>query len=306
MAKHQSLFFLCIVFLMFGIRLDAQVVTFNNCADCNQDSTLKLYTDSIKIIDHQIALYPDSSWLYSKRGSYHFSIHDFPNTKLDLQKALAIDSNNLYAYLGLGYINNIELNYSSAIPYFTKYLNLNPDDFSICYTIGEILMLANQTEAAIPFLIKSLKDSTIQFEKNEDLAWCYSYISDYGNAKKHYQIALEKVEEYIREDTLNAQNYFWRAYINTQLNNYRNVLEDYDKSILLDSTCVRTYFFRGMARKSLNKPKESCADLYTSLLLGYSQDAYDLLCESCKALCLQYTKAHPHRKDEPASGYWVH
>lgn len=306
MTKHQSLFFLCIVFLMLAIRSKAQITSSNMCFKCYPDSTVKLYEDSVKIVDNQITLHPDSSLLYSLRGFYRFAAHDMPNAKKDLQKAIDIDSTNLHAYKGFGYLYHNELNYSIAIQYYALYLLRKPDDCNICFYHGVALTEIGKIEDAIPYFIKALKDSTFEFLANTKLAYCYSELRDNASAKGHYQIALEKIEEAIRKDTSNAYKYFWRAYIKTQLNDYRNVLADYDRSILLDSTDAETYFFRAIARKSLNKPKESCADLYTSLLLGYSQEAYDLLCENCKALCQQYTNAHPDRQDKPARGFWVH
>ncbi|PID87626.1 hypothetical protein CSB07_00390 [Candidatus Gracilibacteria bacterium] len=164
---------------------------------------------------------------YSKRGATYYELFKDKEALEDIDKALSLDSNNLWGLYYKTMLTASNKNYTGALSYIDKYINLdktNPDAYSIK---GDILYYIGETEKSNSSYLKSLELNNNSYLVNFSVATNYFMLSDYKSALKYYKNAL-KIEPN------NYLNSFYVGYTLYKLGEFDDALKYFDKSYLLE------------------------------------------------------------------------
>jgi len=103
-------------------------------------------------------------------------------------EAKELTVNDLY---GLGELNYDNENYDKAIQYYTRVLELKPEDSNTMNNLGLALVCKSNYKEAISLYQKAIKIDSKDSITWDNLGLAYEYNNEYGGAKEAYQKALD-------------------------------------------------------------------------------------------------------------------
>jgi adenylate cyclase len=120
-----------------------------------------------KEVEEAIALFPESSSLYSLLAATHIADLWLGSTKSDLisfaqattcvKKAIALDKDNSDAYLVLGQLHLMKREHDEAIAAAERSVILNPNGADAYANLGLILTLSGRSEEGVEFVKKAIR-----------------------------------------------------------------------------------------------------------------------------------------------------
>ncbi len=189
-------------------------------------------------------------------------------------KNLEIFPNNAKAYYNRGRIYYNLQNYDNAISDFTKAIQLNPD-FAEAYnnrgvTYGDL----QNYDKAIPDFTKAIQINPDDAEAYYSRGLTYYGLRNYDKAISDYTKAIQLNPDY-------AEAYYNRGITYYDLKNYDKAISDYTKAIQLNPDDVDAYYNRGLTYYNSGNTNKACEDWKKAYSLG-DKEAKDMLNKYCK------------------------
>jgi tetratricopeptide (TPR) repeat protein len=147
---------------------------------------------------------PDSPKAHLLMAELHRAREEFSAAESEYNRALASDSNNVSAHLGLAHIFFQSLEDDKATEQLQTVLKADPSNQDAHSLLGEVLVRRHKYADAIPHLKIALKGFGMDAPQiHSSLAQCYSVRGDYALALRELKLALP-------EDTTGA--FYYQAY----------------------------------------------------------------------------------------------
>lgn len=154
--------------------------------------------------------------------------------------------------------------YSGAINYFNKAIELNPDYASAYFARGSCYNLLQKNDEAIKDLSKAIKLESDFFSAYYMRGCAYSDMKKYDEAIKDFNKAIEL-------NSGSAEYYFDRGNAYYRSTKYDEALKDFNKTIELKPE-ADAFFNRGLTKIMLGKTDDGCADLKKAQSMGFNAD----------------------------------
>ena len=145
----------------------------------------------IKLCDEALALDPNSSLAYSKRGATYGVLNQQQKAIADCTKAIEFDPKNADAYNNRGAAYGNLQNYSAALADFNKAIEFDPNHSMAYNNRGSTLRVLGNVQQGLQDLNKA-----IELNPRVDIfyfnrGFCYVAMSDAPNAIKNFSKAIE-------------------------------------------------------------------------------------------------------------------
>lgn len=170
-------------------------------------------------------------------------------------------------------------NYSQAITYFTKAIELAPTNRYPLSKRGKCYQMLKDYDKALVDLFKS-KELEDNFENNQSIAECYLFKKEFSKAIQYFDIAIQQLEHINAIDTGKMMGLDYDAIkaraLNNQANCYYNLkknreaIEKYNLAISLNPSYSNSIFARGCIYVELEKFEVAFDDFLTFKSLGNS------------------------------------
>ncbi len=180
-----------------------------------------------------------------------------------------------------------EDNYSQAILYYTKAINLGTKN---CYPLtkrGNCYKMTQQYDRAIEDLFKSLALDD-NFENNQSIAECLLLKKDFSSAVKYFDKSIVKIEEIERIDkdemtgrdygATKARTFNNQAYCYLNMQQLDKAIDCSTKGIKANPNYPNNFSIRGIVYLQMGKRLEAISDLQNASRLG-DQRANSILSE---------------------------
>lgn len=204
------------------------------------------------------------------------------------------------AYITVGDKALEEDNYSQAIEYFTKAIELAPTNRYPLSKRGKAYQMLKEFDKALVDLFKS-KELEDNFENNQSIAECYLFKKDFSTAVQFFDIALNQLEHIKEIDKGQMLGFDYDAtkarVLNNQANCYYNLkqlrgaIEKYTLAISFNSSYSNPLFARGCIYVEIGKFEAAFDDFMTFRNLGNSHPGLNDL------MSLADSKSSPLLKD---------
>jgi tetratricopeptide (TPR) repeat protein len=184
------------------------------------------------------------------------------------------------AYIMVGDKAFEEANYSQAIIYFTKAIELNSTNRYPLTKRGNCYLMIQAYDEALIDLFKS-KELEDNWENDHSIALCYLFKKEFAIAIKYFENTIEKLETAEAIDIGKMTGIDYGATIARELNDlalcYYSLqqpekgIECTTRGIQLNSNYPDNYFTRGIIYLSQEKNTQARADFTNAAILGYSK-----------------------------------
>ncbi|MCL2139992.1 MAG: tetratricopeptide repeat protein [Treponema sp.] len=183
-------------------------------------------------------------------------IRDYRNSKTIYLRVLKLEENNPYAIIGLGHLNYDFKEYNDALLYWTKMLEINPDniDIRVLTSIGNCHRKLKTFASGIPYFEQALLKEKNNFYAIFGLADCYRGLNQ-------HEKSIEYWNQILKQDPRNKV-------ILTRVGDACRVLRDFEKA-------------QGFYERALNIE----FDTYAVLGLALISKAQDKFEEAANSLC---------------------
>ncbi len=150
--------------------------------------------------------------------------------------AYSIDTSYYYAFFNIGNIYFDKRAYDSAIIYFTKKIELSPEDKYSWFNIGLCHKLQSNYHTAIAYYEKSIKIAPEYLRP-------YKSVEDiYRNKLNDYNKALFYIKKAIELEPDNAENYKYLGINYLKVGQNKNAIEAYLNAYNFDTTYSNAFF----------------------------------------------------------------
>jgi tetratricopeptide (TPR) repeat protein len=163
---------------------------------------------------------------HNQRGAELLALSDFKSALASFNDAIAINANNLEAYIGAGRALTALKNYDYAIAHLQYAVGLKPDDAAAHHFLAVALQKARQFDAAILSYQRSIE------LKPEDVASYLNLANTLAEADRH-QDALDIYDGVIAHKPDDAMAYNNRGNLYLDCKYVDEALADYDKALAI-------------------------------------------------------------------------
>ena len=213
------------------------------------------YQQCISVLDEAIKTKPNKSKYYLLRAILLNQTKKYNLALQDANKCLDFDESNIDALVIRGLIKSGLKKYDESI-----------EDIKKAKLTYSILTLAKTP-----------------FESTYGLSYMSSINAINYNAKQDYNSALSSITEAINLDPSDPDNYYFRASIYSQKEEFKKAIFDFSKSIDLGyKNMGKAYFMRSLSYFSDNNNIKGCEDLTKAENFGYKDSKINLLKQYCK------------------------
>ena len=184
-----------------------------------------------------------------KGESYNFN-GTFQQTIAELQKAIQINPNHVYAYASLGAIHFSLGEYSQAISHYQKSIQINSDSGDWYYALGFVYNALGQSQQAIEEFQKAIQIDPNYARAYAGLGFVYFSIGQSQQAISHYQKSIQ-----INSDISDA--YIGLGAVYQFLGQYQKAANYNQKAIAVNPGDWSAYFGLGVNHLYLDKFREA-------------------------------------------------
>ena len=197
---------------------------------------------------------------------------------IEYQKAIEIDQKHVPARLNLISCYRIVKNHTAALSLAQKTLDIAPNDPSLHYLIGQIMLWdLNRGEAALREFKKTL-------ELDPNYAQAHIQIGNYYDKLKKYPLALDQYRKAISINPNSVEAYVQMGICYENMEDYTLSLGQLQKAISLDPNNVLAHVHMGYCYEMLNNlqlaldhyqraiainPNDAHPRYFAGMLLGY-------------------------------------
>jgi tetratricopeptide (TPR) repeat protein len=215
---------------------------------------------------------------YLEAGLKHVQTTNYAEAMVDFSKAVAWDSEDAWAYIGLGNCLVGLKDFDGAMTNLSRAVELDPQNATAWNGLA-IVKTHFRDYAGV------VSDTSKAIALNADFALAYR-VRAY--AKKRLQDlngALDDSEQSVRLDPTNSGPFFTRGQIRYCLGDYTNALSDCNRAIELNAHYADAYNLRGAIQQAQHSPSAALASFQTAFDIDPNMDysrfqAWVLRCEA--------------------------
>jgi len=214
------------------------------------------YEQSVNLYNKAIELETNNFWAYLGRGGANLNIRQLQKAENDFNTALALATNTIFlssAYMNRGYYYSQTTNYEKAVDDYSKAIQLNPS-FQMAYSYRAHVFYLQQ---CYDF---SLIDYNMAIMLKPDDVEAQYFKGDTYLAKLDYVKAIEAYGKALEIDT----NYYWayyrRAIAYSKIDDYPLSIKDLNRCIQLQPTNAEAFAGRGFAKSKMGDFKGAIED----------------------------------------------
>lgn len=248
---------------------------------------------AIKLLEEN----PNSTSTHSQLGYAYLHVKQNDKAMDHFIEAINLDSNNIYAYLGLGQASRSR---DEAIKYFAKAISIDPNNAEANLLLGKTYRRFGENGKAIEYLEKALEIDDRNVDGWIDIGICNFYINDidkainclvkaidldpkayraYSNLTQYYYRIgrhYEAIEHGKKAIELDPQQ--WRAYFNisfcfSYIGNYEEAIKSLSEVIKLNPTYRHAYYQLGNVYIATGAYKEAQIAFQKAIDIDSSFDA---------------------------------
>lgn len=176
--------------------------------------------------------------------------------------------NRAVAYKRMGLLDKSEEDFYTAI-------SLNAEIAKIHFSKGKLLEMKQDVVGASHYYQNALDID----ESYAEAATNYSVLLKTSGEYSH---AMSEIENAIKENPDNLNNYYVKGGLNFIYGEYTSAIDDFDTYLRMNSEDNDALFFRGLCKIINNDPIEGCIDLKESIRNGYDKSNVDMVFYFCK------------------------
>lgn len=183
---------------------------------------------------------------YLQRGRNYLIDKKYQDAITQIQKALAINPRDAFAYVTLGEAYGALGNNQQAVEYFRKALEIIPNYMEAYAGLGYVYIASGQQQEAVAIFQKATEINPKYAEGYRGLGYVYSRLSQYDAALTQYQKALK----------INPENVYYNketGFIHVSLGQYRDAIQYFQKAVKLDPEYAEGYTGLGFVYYSLGQ-----------------------------------------------------
>jgi tetratricopeptide (TPR) repeat protein len=147
--------------------------------------------DYPKAIEEMISVYDASSYEINLRLGWLYYINaDYVKSQTYYKKCMALQPNSIEAMLGYVYPTSAIENWDDVLKTYLQILKIDPRNTLVNYRVGLIYYYRSEFSIALTYIKKVLELYPFDYDSNVLAAKIYVSLGEIANAKKHYNIAL--------------------------------------------------------------------------------------------------------------------
>jgi tetratricopeptide (TPR) repeat protein len=140
------------------------------------------YKDAIATYQKAIGINPKEGYVYLELADMYLDLSKFDKAEEVCAKASEVDSKNPWVFNTKGSIQGLQGNYSKAIEYFKKTIEIKPGFMGAAYNnVGEIFSFSGQYEEAIEWYKKAIEYHSKK--AHTGLGYVYLVLNELDNAE---------------------------------------------------------------------------------------------------------------------------
>lgn len=173
--------------------------------------------------------------IIEKLKGYHVN-RDYEGLIKESKQMLDKDVNSFFLNDIIASTYGILENYKAAIEYYSKALEIEPESFNTCCSLGISFLKVDKIDEAKKYFIKANQIDPSKSEPYIRLAVLYSQNNEYGDA-------IKSLEKAISIEPTNPQLFFLGGTIFSTMKNYDDAFLFYNQCLTLDeyhNDCLRT------------------------------------------------------------------
>ncbi len=149
------------------------------------------YQEAIDDYDSTLALNPNFTEVYFRRGIAHSSLQHWPEAMADYTRSIATDPNYSEAYIHRGNIRNILADWQGAMSDFDLALGLNPSASAAYIGRGKALCELDKCQLALSDYNRAIELNPTSAYAYNNRGFAYYRLGDNQNALSSYLAAAE-------------------------------------------------------------------------------------------------------------------
>ncbi len=149
------------------------------------------YEEALVALNEEIKYREPMALNYCIIADCYENLNDYVQAETNYKKALELDGHFSEAYIGLGFLKEIQFDYLNAVPYYRKAIELEPDNYNAHLMLSSVLTELNKIEEA-----KSAVRHLLSIEEGVEEAWielAFIYANE-GNLERALTIVDEGIE----------------------------------------------------------------------------------------------------------------
>jgi tetratricopeptide (TPR) repeat protein len=190
--------------------------------------------EAITAFDHLAQKAPDNAWIYANRAIAHGMDNNLAAAKADIEKSLAIQSDNSVAFEAKSMLAMAENKYDDALAALNRAIELDPSRPFLRKMRADVMITMNDYQSAVPEIESLLKEQPTELDYYLKLASSYKRL---GNKEK----ALSTVQAAISANPKSEMAYTIAAATYAAYGDRLEALKLYDKSIAIKPTASAYY-----------------------------------------------------------------
>ena len=216
------------------------------------------FKNSISYLNKAIALNPNDVSAYLELASVYLDNSESENAVKILTQILRLAQNDpsIHLFLGLAYEKTNQL--KEAIDQYKTVLELAPDTLPINALIGKACFKNNDYKCAINNLNKLSASYPQHLRSKLILAYAYHYEKDFPRAEEMYKEVLEGLSS-------DPEIWFNIAKVQVGQGKYENAQSSIDQAIALDNSNIEYYLDRAKINYKLSKLEAADNDYIVAL-----------------------------------------
>jgi len=230
------------------------------------DTLIHKYSQAIPFFTEAIALDSTQSSYFAARGISWFNLEQYGKADTDLQRAVDMNFVSADIYSRLGYAMLRTDDNKGAVFYFSKAIEMNPNNYEDYANRGDALVALHQLDAAKSDLYFYLK-----YDKSDCSVWYNLARAQYGLNEYDSAILSYKMVLKIRPGF--GDTYFRMGLTYADKNEFQNAVDAFTNAIAQEPQGAYLYYNRALARARLHDGSDYCADLQKAKEMGFEQAA---------------------------------
>jgi len=234
------------------------------------ERNLKMFTDSMNILNAAIASDPRNANAYFKRGKQKTKVELYDAALEDFTKAIEFDPNNAQAFLYRANTQIIKGSFADAIIDYNMAISKEPNNPEIYYRRGSLKHhFPKDYEGAIKDYDKALEldkqNITYLLERGDAKVLFAKYTDAIADYSKAIEIEPNNISCFLKRGDARALNY-----------DFAGAIADYTKVLEVNPKEAIAYYKRGLAKHRIDKVSEACIDFSLAGEYGYT-DVYKVI-----------------------------
>lgn len=149
------------------------------------------FQQTIAELQKAIQINPNHVYAYASLGAIHFSLGEYSQAISHYQKSIQINSDISDAYIGLGAVYQFLGQYQKAANYNQKAIAVNPGDWSAYFGLGVNHLYLDKFREAIPYFQKSIQIIPKLAQAHRGIGFANFSLGQYEEAREAFQKAKE-------------------------------------------------------------------------------------------------------------------